>query len=118
MKLLLMTALCCGIAVFAHAQNADKIIRTYFSGYEKKDWNIVSSQLAEGFTFTSPAPDDHIPRRCTKPGAGPSPNSSKRLSSLKLSRTIKVHSLSTTSQPPTINTYATQNIIPLATMAK
>lgn len=61
MKLLLLITLCCGTAAFAQAQNADKIIRTYFSGYEKKDWSIVSSQLADGFTFTSPAPDDHIP---------------------------------------------------------
>jgi len=38
----------------------EKIIKTYFSGWEKKDWNIVASQLADGFTFTSPAPDDHI----------------------------------------------------------
>ena len=61
MKLLWMTALCCGIAVFARAQNADKIIRTYFSGYEKKDWNIVASLLGDGFNFTSPSPDNHIP---------------------------------------------------------
>ena len=38
----------------------EKIIKTYFGGWEKKDWNQVASQLAEGFTFTSPAPDDHI----------------------------------------------------------
>lgn len=61
MKLLLLSALSCGMAVFAHAQNADKIIRTYFSAYEKKDWNIISPLLADDFTFTSPAPDDHIP---------------------------------------------------------
>ncbi len=61
MKLILFTALCCGVAVFAHAQNAEKIIRTYLSGYEKKDSMMTFSQLADGFTFTSPAPDDHIP---------------------------------------------------------
>lgn len=38
----------------------EKIIKTYFAGWEKKDWNLVSSQLADGFTFTSAAPDDHI----------------------------------------------------------
>src|SRR5687768_6705421 len=38
----------------------EKIIRRYFEGWEKKDWNQVSAQLAEGFTFTSAAPDDHI----------------------------------------------------------
>ena len=61
MKPILLAILVCGIAVAGKAQNAAKIIKTYFSGYEKKDWSITSSQLAEGFTFTSPAPDDHIP---------------------------------------------------------
>jgi len=27
---------------------------------KKKDWNIVASQFADDFTFTSPAGDDHI----------------------------------------------------------
>ena len=38
----------------------EKIIKAYFAGWVEKDWNLVSSQLAVGFTFTSPAPDDHI----------------------------------------------------------
>lgn len=58
---MLLAILLCGIAMAARAQNAADIIKTYFSGYEKKDWNITASQLADGFTFTSPAPDDHIP---------------------------------------------------------
>jgi len=41
-------------------QDAEKIIKTYFSGYVKKDWNITANQFAEGFTFSSPAGDDHI----------------------------------------------------------
>src|SRR6201985_3812302 len=61
MKPILLAIVFCGIAAAGKAQDAAKIIRTYFSGYEKKDWSIVSSQLADGFTFTSPAPDDHIP---------------------------------------------------------
>lgn len=61
MKLTLLAIALCGITVAGKAQNAAKIIKTYFSGYEKKDWSITSSQLADGFTFTSPAPDDHIP---------------------------------------------------------
>jgi hypothetical protein len=61
MKLLLPLFIFCGIAAFARAQDAGKIIKTYFSGFEKKDWNIVAAQLAPGFNFTSAAPDDHIP---------------------------------------------------------
>jgi hypothetical protein len=38
----------------------DKVIRDYYSGWEKKDWSAVESQLADGFTFTSPNNDDHI----------------------------------------------------------
>ena len=41
-------------------QRNEKIIKDYFAGWVKKDWNAVSTQLADGFTFTSPAPDDHI----------------------------------------------------------
>jgi len=38
----------------------EKIIKSYFDGWVKKDWNLVSAKLADGFTFTSAAPDDHI----------------------------------------------------------
>jgi hypothetical protein len=61
MKLILLFVVLCGISIGGKAQNAEIIIKTYFSGYEKKDWSITSGQLADGFTFTSPAPDDHIP---------------------------------------------------------
>jgi len=61
MKPIMLVILFCGITIAGKAQNASRIIKTYFSGYEKKDWSITSGQLADGFTFTSPAPDDHIP---------------------------------------------------------
>lgn len=38
----------------------EKTIKNYYGGFEKKDWKQVADQLAEDFTFTSPAPDDHI----------------------------------------------------------
>ncbi|HTF20128.1 MAG TPA: nuclear transport factor 2 family protein [Chryseolinea sp.] len=46
----------------ANGQSHDNesTLRQYFSGWENKDWNLVSANLAPGFTFTSPAPDDHI----------------------------------------------------------
>jgi hypothetical protein len=40
--------------------DAENRIKTFFAGFEKKDWNIVASQLSEDFTFTSPNNDDHI----------------------------------------------------------
>jgi len=39
----------------------EMIITGFYAGWEQKDWNRVVSHLAAGFTFTSPAPDDHIP---------------------------------------------------------
>ena len=38
----------------------EKAIKAYYAGFESHDWNLVASQLAEGFTFTSPNNDDHI----------------------------------------------------------
>jgi len=35
-------------------QTSEKIVRTVYTAYEKKDWNMLKSVLAEGFTFTSP----------------------------------------------------------------
>lgn len=49
------------VATAVYSQGHETIIKTYFSGWVQKDWSVVSSQLADGFTFTSPAPDDHIP---------------------------------------------------------
>lgn len=66
MKLFLSSLALLCFAAFVNGQNikkqdAEKIVNTYFSGYLKKDWNITASQLADGFTFSSPAGDDHIP---------------------------------------------------------
>ena len=38
----------------------EKVVREYYAAYEKKDWSILERILADGFTFTSPAGDDHI----------------------------------------------------------
>lgn len=38
----------------------EKIVREYYTAYEKKDWRMLESILADTFTFTSPAGDDHI----------------------------------------------------------
>jgi ketosteroid isomerase-like protein len=41
-------------------------IRKYYAGWEKKDWGVVDALLADDFTFTSPAPDDHISKSVYK----------------------------------------------------
>lgn len=38
----------------------EKLIKEYFRGWELKNWQRVASLLSADFTFTSPAPDDHI----------------------------------------------------------
>jgi ketosteroid isomerase-like protein len=40
---------------------AIRLIKRYFNGWERRDWEAVASQLAADFTFSSPAPDDHLP---------------------------------------------------------
>ena len=37
----------------------EKLVRSYYSGFEKKDWSLMEQILADGFTFSSPI-DDHI----------------------------------------------------------
>lgn len=54
MKHIVLSLAFCSIFVFAKSQNTEKIIKAYFAGYEKKDWNLTASQFAEGFTFASP----------------------------------------------------------------
>ena len=46
----------------SHAQNKEKekAVRAYYSGFEKHDWNLATSQFDTGFTFTSPNNDNHI----------------------------------------------------------
>ena len=46
--------------------NKEQLIRTYYSGYEKKDWHLSSGVLSDSFTFTSPNNDDHISKSVFK----------------------------------------------------
>ncbi len=38
----------------------EEIIQTYYSAWEKNEWSLIDSLLADSFTFTSPNDDDHI----------------------------------------------------------
>jgi ketosteroid isomerase-like protein len=44
----------------------EKLIRAYYTGWEKKDWSAVDGFLAADFTFSSAAPDDHISKSAFK----------------------------------------------------
>jgi ketosteroid isomerase-like protein len=54
--LLLLTIHC---SAQGSKQSNEKIVRAVYTAYEKKDWNMLKSLFADGFTFTSPM-DDHI----------------------------------------------------------
>jgi ketosteroid isomerase-like protein len=44
----------------------DETIRKWYAAWEKKDWHPVDILLAENFTFTSAAGDDHISKSAFK----------------------------------------------------
>jgi hypothetical protein len=52
--------ICFAASVNAQTTMQEKVVKTFYSGFEKHDWNIVKAQLAKDFTFTSPNNDDHI----------------------------------------------------------
>ena len=56
----------------------EKAVRDYYAAYEKKDWHIMELILADGFTFTSPAGDDHISLKQYKERCWPNANNTKK----------------------------------------
>jgi hypothetical protein len=44
----------------------EAMIRKYYGGWGSGDWTIVDTLLADDFTFTSAAPDDHISKSTFK----------------------------------------------------
>jgi hypothetical protein len=60
-----------------------KAIMAYYTAYEKKDWNLLEQNLADGFTFTSPV-DDHINLKAYKERCWPNANNTKRFDVEKL----------------------------------
>jgi ketosteroid isomerase-like protein len=55
----------------------EKVIRTYYTAFEKKDWNSMQQILADGFTFSSPL-DDHISTKVFKERCWPNAYKIKR----------------------------------------
>jgi ketosteroid isomerase-like protein len=60
------------------AMNHEKLIKEYYAAYEKKDWNLLESILADGFTFSSPAGDNHINLKTYKEKCWPNSENTKR----------------------------------------
>ncbi len=64
-------------------QSNKKMIKDYYAAYEKKDWNMLTSFLAEGFNFTSPQ-DDHIDLKTYKERCWPNSANIKKFDIDKL----------------------------------
>jgi SnoaL-like domain len=56
----------------------EKVIKQYYGAYEKKDWHMLELILDDGFTFTSPAGDDHISLKVYKERCWPNANNTKK----------------------------------------
>ncbi len=56
----------------------EKIIRQYYSAYEKKDWHMLELILADNFTFTSPAGDNRIDLKVYKERCWPNAANTKK----------------------------------------
>jgi ketosteroid isomerase-like protein len=55
-----------GLAQSGLSSKNDEIIRKWYAAWEKKDWHPVDILLADDFTFTSAAGDDHISKGAFK----------------------------------------------------
>jgi hypothetical protein len=83
-------ALLAGMAAtntYAQDTGKEKAARVYYAGFVNKDWALTSSQLADGFTFSSPAGDDHISIETFKERCFPTCKFTKTVSFLKMSET-------------------------------
>ena len=65
--------------------SAQQMIKDYYAAYEKKDWGIMAPILADGFTFTSPAGDDHINLKVYKERCWPNATKTKNFDLEKIS---------------------------------
>ena len=64
-------------------QSNEKTVRAVYTAYEKKDWNMLKSLFADGFTFTSPV-DDHIDLKAYKVRCWPNAYNIKKFDIEKL----------------------------------
>jgi hypothetical protein len=55
-----------------------RMIKDYYTAYEKKDWSLIAPILADGFTFSSPAGDDHIDLKTYKERCWPNSKNTKK----------------------------------------
>jgi hypothetical protein len=81
-NLLMVWITMCSHASFAQKSqdivNHEQVIKQYYAAYEKKDWLMLEQILDDGFTFTSPAGDDHINLKVYKERCWPNAVNTKK----------------------------------------
>lgn len=81
-RLVIAALLLSSWASFAQKSQAndrnEKIVRQVYAAYEKKDWHMLEVIFADGFTFTSPAGDDHIDLKLYKERCWPNAGNIKK----------------------------------------
>jgi hypothetical protein len=82
-KILMVCAIMSSHAGFAQQSPGEKLIRSYYTAYEKKDWGILESILADGFIFSSPV-DEHIGLKDYKEKCWPNSINIKKFEIVKL----------------------------------
>jgi len=50
----------------ASAESSETVVRAWYEAWDKKDWDKASAVTTDDFTFTSPAPVDHISKAAYK----------------------------------------------------
>ena len=87
-KSILLWITLCSYSSFAQkskeTMDHEKAIKSYYGAYEKKDWHMMEAILADAFTFTSPAGDDHIPLKVYKERCWPNSENLKRFDLLNV----------------------------------
>ena len=79
---LIVWTIICSHAGFAQKSqdnmSNEKLIKQYYAAYEQKDWHMLELILDEGFSFTSPAGDDHINLKVYKERCWPNAVNTKK----------------------------------------
>ena len=73
-----LVLLTCNCTNLSKGVSNQQMIKDYYAAYEKKDWGLMEPILAEGFTFTSPAGDDHINLKLYKERCWPNAYKTKK----------------------------------------
>src|SRR5580692_7286639 len=81
-KLIMLWMAFSSISCFAQKSPNDamneKVVREYYTAYETKDWHLLEQILDDGFTFSSPAGDDHISLKLYKERCWPNSENTKK----------------------------------------